>query len=43
MRAFKERSLDDDAARDEVVRAWIDNELVRLTTIRAQEMRDTAR
>ncbi|HVV35398.1 MAG TPA: acyl-CoA dehydrogenase family protein [Acidimicrobiales bacterium] len=40
MGLFRERWRDDDAARDELVRAWIDNELVRLTTIRAQEMRD---
>ena len=40
MRVFRERWRDDDAARDEVVQTWIDNELVRLTTIRAQEMRD---
>ena len=38
--AFKQRCPDDDVARDEIVKSWIDNELVRLTTIRAQEMRD---
>ena len=40
VRAFKERGIDDDAVRDQLTRSWIDNELVRLTTIRAQEMRD---
>jgi alkylation response protein AidB-like acyl-CoA dehydrogenase len=31
---------DDDSLRDAVTRKWIENELVRLTTLRAQELRD---
>jgi alkylation response protein AidB-like acyl-CoA dehydrogenase len=38
--ALKRGAADDEAARDEVAKAWIANELVRLTTVRAQEMRE---
>jgi alkylation response protein AidB-like acyl-CoA dehydrogenase len=34
------RHAGDDAVRDDVARAWIANEVVRLTTLRAQEMRE---
>ena len=40
VRLFRQRAAGDDARRDELVRSWIDNELVRLTTLRAQELRD---
>jgi alkylation response protein AidB-like acyl-CoA dehydrogenase len=39
VRLFGEREGGDAAVADRVLRSWIDNELVRLTTIRAQEMR----
>jgi alkylation response protein AidB-like acyl-CoA dehydrogenase len=37
---LRERAADDDAARDELASSWIENELVRLTTLRAQQMRE---
>src|SRR5581483_487762 len=40
VRALQSHATDDEAARDEVAKAWIANELVRLTTVRAQEMRE---
>jgi alkylation response protein AidB-like acyl-CoA dehydrogenase len=40
VRMLRTRNVDDGASTDKVLRSWIDNELVRLTTIRAQEMRD---
>jgi len=40
VRALQSHEPDDEAARDEVTKAWIANELVRLTTVRAQEMRE---
>ena len=40
MRVYRERHKGDDTARDALVRSWIENELVRLTTLRAQELRD---
>jgi len=40
VRTYNERGGGDAALRDEVVRNWIDNELVRLTTLRAQESRE---
>lgn len=40
VRLLHQRGGSDEIARDAVARRWIDNELVRLTTLRAQEMRD---
>jgi len=40
VRLVRERAGVDDAVRDELARSWIENELVRLTTLRAQQMRD---
>ena len=40
VRVLRQRHSSDEVARDRVVRSWIDNELVRLTTLRAQELRD---
>jgi alkylation response protein AidB-like acyl-CoA dehydrogenase len=37
---LRERAAHDDAARDELASSWIENELVRLTTLRAQQMRE---
>jgi alkylation response protein AidB-like acyl-CoA dehydrogenase len=37
---LRDRASGDDAARDELASSWIDNELVRLTTLRAQQMRE---
>jgi len=37
---FRLQGGGDDARRDDVTRAWIDSEVVRLTTLRAQELRD---
>src|SRR5690606_30680785 len=39
VRLFRERG-GDDAVCDEVARSWIENELVRRTTLRAQEQRE---
>src|SRR4051794_3963651 len=40
VRLLRSRNIADEAVTDAVLQSWIDNELVRLTTIRAQEMRD---
>jgi alkylation response protein AidB-like acyl-CoA dehydrogenase len=40
LRIYGERCGDDPVMRDQVMRTWIDNELVRLTTLRAQEQRE---
>jgi alkylation response protein AidB-like acyl-CoA dehydrogenase len=40
VRMLRTRHIDDEAMTDAVLKAWVDNEVVRLTTIRAQEMRD---
>ena len=37
---FRLNGEDDDALRDKVTKKWIENELVRLTTLRAQESRE---
>ena len=37
---LRARAPDDEAARDELATRWIENELVRLTTLRAQQMRE---
>src|SRR4051794_37145154 len=39
VRLFREHG-GDDAVRDDLARCWIENELVRLTTLRAQQMRE---
>jgi alkylation response protein AidB-like acyl-CoA dehydrogenase len=40
VRLFQQRHPDDGELRDRLARSWIDNELVRLTTLRAQELRE---
>jgi alkylation response protein AidB-like acyl-CoA dehydrogenase len=40
VKLLRSRNIEDEAVTDAVLHSWIDNELVRLTTIRAQEMRD---
>jgi alkylation response protein AidB-like acyl-CoA dehydrogenase len=37
---LRDRAPGDEAARDELASRWIENELVRLTTLRAQQMRE---
>jgi alkylation response protein AidB-like acyl-CoA dehydrogenase len=37
---LRSRASDDEAARDQLASSWIENELVRLTTLRAQQMRE---
>jgi alkylation response protein AidB-like acyl-CoA dehydrogenase len=40
VRLLQQRNATDDVFRDELALRWIENDLVRLTTLRAQEMRD---
>ena len=40
LRVYRQRHAGDAALRDLLARSWIENELVRLTTLRAQELRD---
>jgi alkylation response protein AidB-like acyl-CoA dehydrogenase len=40
VRLWREHHRDDPVRRDRLTRLWIENELVRLTTLRAQEMRE---